>query len=328
MIGGRHFEFSTLTMSPALDSTIFIDSFPAPGDVLKGKRERRSPGGKGLNCARWFSVRGHSCAATGILGASNAGLFEELMRSCGIEDMFVRVSGESRTNVMFTSPQGMFKINRPAFPDLDVSEFDEENLLRCCAKADVCVLTGSLPPAVDPGLYRRLTARLHAIGVRVVLDAAGEALVQGLEAAPDIVKPNVSECADVLGFKPGTEEEFLFALRELGKKAGLVILSSGEGGCWFYDARHPDEAVHAPSPNVSVLDTTAAGDTLLAEFCGLYFPDCVLSEESIKRTVAAGAAATEVPGAVSPDPERVDTLSRSVRPEYFRMCGRNSQPEQ
>lgn len=51
--------FSTVTLSPALDVTLSCRKFPEPGDVITGFSEIETPGGKGLNAARWLAMRGH-----------------------------------------------------------------------------------------------------------------------------------------------------------------------------------------------------------------------------------------------------------------------------
>ena len=64
--------FSTVTLSPAEDITAVLPKFPEPGDVLVISSETSTPGGKGLNAARWLASRGHAVVASGLLGADNA----------------------------------------------------------------------------------------------------------------------------------------------------------------------------------------------------------------------------------------------------------------
>ena len=109
-------RFFCLCMSPALDATVTLPAWPADGVIFKDVAETENVGGKGINVARWLALRGAQVACGGLLGADNATPFEKEMAKYGIEDRFVRVPGVTRVNEMFVSPQGSFKVNRPAFP--------------------------------------------------------------------------------------------------------------------------------------------------------------------------------------------------------------------
>ena len=75
-----------------------------------------------------------------------------------------------------------------------------------------------------------------------------------------------------------------------------VSVSDGGAGCWF-------DGAFVPAPAVEVLDTTAAGDTLLAEWCFSGDP---------KLAVAAGSAACTMPGGEPPAIELVERLSKGT----------------
>ncbi len=306
--------FSTVTLSPAIDILLSTDKFPEPGDVLKGFGEIETPGGKGLNSARWLAMRGHPVVASGLLGIERAELFEQMMANYGIHDALLRVKGPSRRNVMFTTPGGMFKLNRSAFPNLRPDEWSVARVLApCIAHSSVCVIAGSLPSSVAPSVYADMIVQLRTAGVSAILDTSGVALERGLEAGPCVIKPNRYECAELLGNEPHTPEDFKAACRRLLEKCACVIISDGPGGCWFADRNSGGHVFHGTAPLVDVVDTTAAGDALLAEFCHHYFPASVLNETTIRFACAAGAAATTMPGADAPSLDLVDRLAAEVR---------------
>lgn len=306
--------FSTITLSPAIDILISTDKFPEPGDVLKGFGEIETPGGKGLNSARWLAMRGHPVLAAGLLGLERAELFEQMLSDYRIHDALIRVKGPSRRNVMFSTPGGMFKLNRSAFPDLCAEDWSVARVIDpCIAHAPVCVIAGSLPFSVDPTVYADMIVRLRAAGVSAVLDTSGLALEAGLEAGPCVIKPNRYECAELLGNEPHTPDDFKAACLRLLEKCACVIISDGPDGCWFADRNGGGHVFHGTAPLVDVVDTTAAGDALLAEFCHHYFPALVLDETAIRFACAAGAAATTMPGADAPSLDLVDRLAKEVR---------------
>ena len=198
----------------------------------------------------------------------------------------------------------------------------------------VAILSGSLPPAVPKDFYAAATRALKARGWIVALDASGEALRLGVEAGPDLIKPNADECEPLVGFVPKTPAEFRRATETLRAKAAHVIISDGGAGAWF-------DGEFTAAPKVEVLDTTSAGDTLLAEYCWRAFADAqervppVSGElggsrsratdtaeqggarsratDAAKWAVAAGSAAVTMPGSVPPPAELVERLANETK---------------
>ena len=80
-----------------------------------------------------------------------------------------------------------------------------------------------------------------------------------------------------------------------------MIISDGGAGAWF-------DGEFVPAPNVEVADTTAAGDTLLAEFCWRHFSEGLSMAEAGRWAVAAGSAACTMPGGAPPSPDLVAQL--------------------
>ena len=176
----------------------------------------------------------------------------------------------------------------------------------------------ALPPVVPKDFYANAVAHLKSLGFTVVLDASGAALVEGVKANPDVIKPNAEECEPLVGFVPKAPCEFAKATDILREKVAHVIISDGGAGAWF-------DGDFVAAPKVDVVDTTAAGDTLLAEWCWRVFGeadlsrvehvervDCegagVLSRDAAGWAVAAGSAACTMPGGAPPSASLVDGL--------------------
>ncbi|NLB69002.1 MAG: 1-phosphofructokinase family hexose kinase [Lentisphaerae bacterium] len=307
-------SFSTITLAPAEDICFRLASFPKPGDVIKVSAETVTPGGKGLNVARWLSGRGHNVRASGLLGSDNEESFMEMMAEYGIEDFMKRIDGATRANAMFVSPEGMFKINKNAFPNLSDNDWSYEQLVKPCIEgSDICILAGSLPYNMPQDAYAEIIVLLRSAGVTAVLDTSGEALKYGVAVQPCMIKPNREECSELLKRSIASDEDFRDAALELLDSCECVIISDGAGGSWFGFRELLCKSVyHVSSPEVEVLDTTAAGDALLAEFCHHYFPGRQVSEEAMRYASAAGAAATTVYGAEYPPISQVEQLARYV----------------
>lgn len=302
-------RFYCLCMSPAIDATVTLPAPPrGEGEIFKDVREETAVGGKTVNVARWLALRGADVRCGGLLGEENdAGFVRELAR-CGIGDCFLRVPGTTRLNEMVVWPGGAVKMNRAAFPDLDAAAdaLRPERVLGQLlpddgGAADVVILSGSLPARCPPDFYARAVALCRARGFLTVLDASGEAMRRGLAAGPDLIKPNAEECVPLIGFQPKTPADFRRASALLRERAAHVVISDGAAGAWF-------DGTFVPAPAVAVVDTTAAGDTLLAEYCWRLFGAGAAAEEAAVWAVAAGSAACTRPGGLPPPPETVAKL--------------------
>ena len=297
-------KFFCLCMSPAVDATVTLPRAPkGEGEIFKDVADEENVGGKTVNVARWIALRakgsGTGVACGGLLGEDNAHLFARELSRYGIEDRFVRVLGSTRRNEMLVWPGGSVKLNRAAFPLL--GSLDGIDPLAGAEGCDVAVLSGSLPKCCGKGFYAECVGELKSRGITVALDASGEAMRLGIEAGPDLIKPNAEECAPLVGFVPESPDGFRRATDALRAKVGHVIISDGGGGAWF-------DGEFIPAPKVEVLDTTAAGDTLLAEFCWRSFACEDGMQEAGRWAVAAGSAACTMPGGAPPDLALVERL--------------------
>lgn len=295
-------KFFCLSMSPALDVTVTIPSAPkGEGEIFKDVAEEINVGGKGINVARWLAVRGADVTCGGLLGEDNDRLFVQELQHCGIRDCFKRIPGVTRTNEMIVWPGGAVKLNRPAFPSLKWAELLDE-LMPHESEPGVAILSGSLPPSVPKDFYFRAILELKKHGWVAVLDASGEALVHGVDAFPDLIKPNAEECSAMTGFVPKSPEDFKRATQILQAKAKSVIISDGGAGAWF-------DGEFVAAPPVDVVDTTAAGDTLLAEYCWRKWE--AHDSNAAYWAVAAGSAACTMPGG-APPVGRISSISPNL----------------
>lgn len=258
----KKFQVVTLTLNPAIDRTVTISNFKA-GAVNRVESVRSHPGGKGVNVASALADNGHDVAVTGFLGRSNAGAFEELFSQKKIADHFVRIGGQTRIGIKITDPvEGeTTDIN---FPGPRPSEAEVSMLFSRIAalEAEWFVVAGSLPPGVEPGIYRDIITRLRRRGARVLLDTSGDPFPLALEARPSALKPNIHEFEDYIGRSLPNEKEVIAAARELiRRRIELVVVSMGRKGACFVTA---GEAVLARPPEMEVKSTVGAGDAMVA----------------------------------------------------------------
>ncbi len=302
-------RFATVTLAPAIDCTLKTADVLALDSVVRAREETCTPGGKGLNVAKQLSACGATVRATGLLGHDAFGLYHRFCKRVGIVFAFAAVDFETRRNIMVTDGSHELKINRQAFPNLPFSERLLNRCVESIGDVDVAILSGTTPERWPDATYALLVRALKARGIHVVLDTSGPALAEAVAAEPELIKPNRAECEGLLGCTLDGAESMLRAVRKLSRGGMTVLLTDGPRGAWF---AHGGDVLFCASPAVDAVDSTAAGDLMLGQFCHDFYHAGELTPELAARAVAVGAAAAELAGSRVPSSKRVECLMQQV----------------
>src|ERR1051326_8887739 len=213
------FLIVTVTVNPALDSTISVDRL-AFEDRAYIDATSESPGGRGINATCVIHSFGGKALAAVTAGGAVGARLQELVRCCGFDVVVVPIQNESRTNLTITDRHGLTVNLHEAGPRLEKSEIVRfEKLVRDrMAEASWLMLTGSLPPGVPPSFYAKLIAAARDRKVRTLLDADGDALRLGIEAGPTVASPNQQEAERLLNRALLTRGHFLDAVTRMRKR--------------------------------------------------------------------------------------------------------------
>lgn len=252
----------TVTLNPALDLTVQLPALRL-GEVNRSDNLQVHAAGKGLNVAQVLADLGHQLTVTGFLGEANAQPFEQLFAARGFADEFVRVAGETRSNIKLAEADG--RITDINGPGLEVGAAQRDELLarleRLVPGHELVVVAGSLPRGVELPWFVELLQQLARLGARVALDTSGAALREGLALSPWLIKPNEEELAQARDLDPADAQALADEARRLNARIEHVVMSQGAAGVsWFA----PAAAWHAQPPKVRVVSTVGAGDSLLA----------------------------------------------------------------
>ncbi len=252
----------TVTLNPALDLTVQLPALRL-GEVNRSDNLQVHAAGKGLNVAQVLADLGHQLTVTGFLGEANAQPFEQLFAARGFADEFVRVAGETRSNIKLAEADG--RITDINGPGLEVGAAQRDELLarleRLVPGHELVVVAGSLPRGVEVPWFVELLQQLARLGARVALDTSGAALREGLALSPWLIKPNEEELAQARGLDPADAQALADEARRLNARIEHVVMSQGAAGVsWF----SPAAAWHAQPTKVRVVSTVGAGDSLLA----------------------------------------------------------------
>ncbi|XVQ89136.1 1-phosphofructokinase family hexose kinase [Microbispora siamensis] len=255
----------TITPNPSVDRTVFIDTLPR-GAVIRSRRTRSEPSGKGVNVALALRAHGHDVVAVLPVGGAVGTQIVAMLDAADVPFIAVPITGEIRTNVSLAEPDGtVTKINE-AGPALDPAEA-EALAVAALERADGSTWLagcGSLPAGLPEDFYAHLAVQGRRRGVKVAIDSSGAALRAALPGGPDLVKPNVHELADVVERPLKTLGDVIDAavvLRQWGARS--VLASLGADGAILLD---DDGVLHGQAAVPRVVSAVGAGDALLAGF--------------------------------------------------------------
>ncbi|MBQ9008202.1 MAG: 1-phosphofructokinase family hexose kinase [Clostridia bacterium] len=296
----------TVTLTPALDKTVTIPDFET-GKLNRIASIRLDAGGKGINVSKVLGVLGMQSTAMGILGGSTGEWIEQQLRLAGILPDFVHVPRETRTNLKIIDPVRSCNtdINEPGDP-VDFSVYEEvvSRILARAREGDIVVFAGKAPQKAPDNLYGTMIRSLSAHGIRSFLDADDASLAQGIQAFPDLIKPNLEELSRLVNAPTESISDVAQAALSL-HQGGIrtVIVSLGARGAVFVR----DHVLYSPGVSVPVGSTVGAGDAMMAAFC--YGESVGLSfEETCRLSVAVSAAKVMQSGTQPPDRKDIDAL--------------------
>lgn len=274
----------TVTFNPALDYVVRVDHF-ALGAVNRTKQESIYYGGKGLNVSAVLSTLGYGNTALGFVAGFTGDEIERGVKGLGFHSDFIRVEkGLSRINVKLRS-QEETEINGMG-PDITGEDVKQlfEKLDRLTA-GDVLVLSGSIPKSIDDDIYERIMESLDGRGVRIVVDATKDLLINVLPYHPFLIKPNNHELGEMFGVTLHGPEEIIDYGKRLQKKGARNVLISmaGDGAILITEE---EEVFRMGVPKGTVKNSVGAGDSMVAGFIAGY-----LENGSFKHALRLGSAA-------------------------------------
>lgn len=296
----------TLTLNPSLDLTyVLVEGALGDVDVHRAATTTVEASGKGVNVSLDLHAAGTpTTAIIPVAGATGRHLVE-LLAGAGVAHVGVPVAGETRINTSVLLPGGTtVKVNGPGEP---LARTDVDRLLAAVdavlAELDPereswLVISGSLPPGLDPDVVGEFVDLAMRHTVRCAVDISGPALAVALRHRADLLAPNEIELADLLGADLATDTigATADAARRLAADHGVELLvSMGRAGAIHTDGTH---VLHGGGPALVPVNTAGAGDAFLAGW--LAAPGT--PRDRMTRALAWGRSACLCPTTVDPAP--------------------------
>ena len=289
----------TVTLNPAVDKTVVIPDFSV-GVVNRIQDVRIDAGGKGINVSKCLKNLGMDSTVGTVLGGSSGTQVLTLAKELGLNVLSVPVSGETRTNVKIvdTVRHENTDINEagPEVPEEDLRNL-RDSIASRITPGDLLILSGSLSKGAPATLYRQWVDFFKTLGAKVILDADGEPMRQGVLAKPCLIKPNDVELSGLAG-EPLTTDRQLIAAGERLLRAGVgeVLISRAEKGAIYLSE---EGTYQADGLRVSVLSTVGAGDAMVAAMA-YGFVKNMSAPDRLRLATAMGAASVMCSGTQPP----------------------------
>jgi ribokinase len=288
-----------------MDVIAYLDRLPKPGETLHGAGYKMGLGGKGANqavAARKLGSEVHFVGRTGADSFGDAARTE--LTSYDVDLTHIRRDAGSDTGIAIikVGEGGQNMITVIAGANGAVDRSDAEAARADLEQARVLLLQLEVP------LKGALAAAkiVRGKGGTVILDPAPapkEPFSADIIAAVDIVTPNESETAGLLGWQPATPEDALRAARELKAKGfRTALVKLGAKGVAFSG---PTEEGFVPPFKVTAIDTVAAGDSFNGGLAVALDEGKSLAQ-AVRFAAASGALSTTKKGASAAAPTRAE----------------------
>ncbi len=254
--------------NPAVDRIEILDRLHVDA-VNRSVEVLTRAGGKSLNLARAIRRLGLDVSVYGFLGGWTGTFIRGACAAHGLNDRHTTITGDTRISLVLVEPAiGVSTVINEPGPIVTAPEAAAllDDLSADCRAGDIAVLSGSLARGLPVGFHAEMVRRGQAAGARVIVDTSGPALAAAVEARPWMIKPNLTEFAQLTGrdLRSDRPDAVLAEMRTL-VDAGIetVVVTLGQHGLLYADA---EKALRVHSPRVNAKNPTGSGDILLAGF--------------------------------------------------------------
>lgn len=277
----------TVTFNPALDYVVRVDHFTL-GAVNRTVQEHIFYGGKGINVSAVLANLGYDNTALGFVAGFTGEEIERGAKTLGFKSDFIHVKkGMTRINVKLKAEEEseLNGMGPEIMPEDVAALFDKLEKLE---KDDVLVLSGSIPASISDTIYEEIMERLDGRGIRIVVDATKDLLLNVLQFHPFLIKPNNHELGEMFGVELHTDEEIIHYAKVLQERGAQNVLISmaGDGAILITE---DGQVLKRKPPKGTVKNSVGAGDSMVAGFTAGYLKSGSY-EEALKLGTAAGSA--------------------------------------
>lgn len=254
---------ATVTLNASVDRRYNIEEIKE-NTVQRTGDYQATAGGKGINVSRVINLLNRKVTALGFIGGFPGEFIFDELKKLNIESDFTKIKNATRSclNIIDQDNNSIEILeNGPKILAAEKEEF-LSNYQKKINNFDVIAISGSLPAGLGSDFYQKIIKIAKKNDKKVILDSSGEALLEGVAAGPDIIKPNKSEVEALVGFNLDSERSLLRAAKKLRTfGAENTALSLGKNGMYYITEK---EIYKVEVPEIEAVNVTGSGDSLTA----------------------------------------------------------------
>ncbi len=304
----------TVTLNPAMDLLLFVDSF-AFNTTNRVSRSERCIGGKGTHISYNLADLGVANIATGIVMGRTGEELVNILEDEGVVCRFYTPKGgESRTNYALIDGEKNCTLISTKGPELTQETLAAflEVYRELLSGVAFVVISGDASNFTDNkgvSLQAALFEAAKQNDAKVLLDASGKSLEECVKRSPYLIKPNVHELAELTKLPVQTEQDIIAAIESLAPYRISVVAVSmgGEGSIVRYGSHY----YKVSAAQVEVQNTIGCGDAYLS---GLIYgmQNGMTPEDTLRFAAACGGAEAESERTVGLNKARVLALVDTI----------------
>ena len=306
----------TVTLNPAIDKTIEIDDFKI-NNVNRITSTRVDVGGKGINVSKVIKELQYKSLALGFVGGNSGNQIRDYLKDSNINNDFLYIRGETRTNIkIFDKVNNTHTDINENGPSVTIENINDikQKIMEYCDQKSLVILSGSIPSGADSNIYGEIINDIKSKGGRVILDADGDMLMEGIKAGPYIVKPNVEELEKAFGIRIDNEDKIIETAKKiLEYGVSFVVISQGSEGSLVISR---DKIAKVVGLKVEVKSTVGAGDSMVAAMA-VGTENNFSFEETMRLACATSAANVMTEGTQTGRLTDIEELKKEVTIKYL-----------
>ena len=304
-----------ISTNPALDR-VLVAPGPRLGGVVRAVRVYESAGGKAAQAARVARALAADVVLVAPIGGARGRRFRELLAAAGLDGRLLHVESETRKTIAIVEDTALLEVHEPgAGLTADEADLLVEVATSELGKAEIAIVSGSLPAGAPVDLHARLVRAGRESGSFTILDSSSpEAFALAAREQPGLVKPNLSEACRLEGCEPTADGDLDAAValgRRLATRLGTAVwLTLGERGSLLL--REGRCAELSLAPGGPVRNAVGAGDALVGGLAaGLARGLPLLAAAALGVAAAADTVTREASAVI--DPALVERTRAAVR---------------
>lgn len=303
-----------ICLNPALQHTLWFENF-IPGEVNRAVKKMLSAGGKGVHVARIIGELGEEAILLTALGGQHGELVKQLLKEDRISFHAVPVDCETRSCITIID----LKKNEQTEAVEEGGEVGQSAIRatirafqKFIKKSRFLVVSGTVMNGYPRTIYQEFIRSAKQNGIRTLIDATGDQLINALRESPFLIKPNWYEMEILEGRKINNIASMKRSIGQRNREgAGSILVTKKSDAALLF---HQSRFYRVTSPKIQVLNPIGSGDAVAAGI-GVGMIRDLSMIESVRLGMACGTANCITPVAGTVCPEEVCRLVTKIRIE-------------